>query len=213
MKTRPIDEIREVLKLKNYKFFEKGDFNLNLIAVREDDIFDNKFSDTLYAICKVNGVFQKLELSWTTKAGVYGHGGEQDPLQAWETGTADNGVAVVVEGQYLGAFELVLNGGGYPFDEYFKQIKPLAYYRDNDKNGVITRGKVVWGEYSTHLHAMSVKKYAGTYLSAIGYKPWSMGCMGADYLNFQRLKNLALKAASLYSNKFSYTLLHEKDFV
>jgi hypothetical protein len=50
-----VAQLRAVLKKKGYAFFESGDFNLNIIAIREDDKFDNKFSDTVHIAYKVFG--------------------------------------------------------------------------------------------------------------------------------------------------------------
>ncbi len=210
---RTIQQIKDVLAKKGYVFFDKGFYNLNIIAVRENDVFDNTFSDTLYVIWnEPNQPEKMLQLPWTTLAGVYGHGGEKDPLKAWETGTPDDGVAIILEGQYRGAFELVLVGPYFPFLEYFKQVKSLKYFRDNDKNGVVTRGKIVEGNFSTHLHPMSAAGTDGLYVSAPGWNPWSQGCNGCPDLQFKKLLRLGKLAANLYGNIFTYTLIHAKDF-
>lgn len=210
---RTIEQIKKVMLDKNYKFFTNGDYNLNIIAVRESNKFDNLFSDTLYIIYKENGVEKLFQTKWTTKAGVYGKGGEKNPYTGRETGTGVDGVAVVIPGQYLSSFEYVTTGSRYPFTKYLRQIKSLKYYRDNDKNGIITTGQVYEGIYATHLHAMSKKNTTGTYISFLGYNPWSAGCNGSPYLSFIKFLALIEKSISLgYKNIFTYTLLEAKDF-
>lgn len=217
MKTRAIEEIRNVILSKGYAFFENGDYNLNIIAVREDDVFDNKFSDTLYVIYKVSGKWIIKTFPWTTLAGLYGKGGEKQPYTASETGTEEGGVAIILEGQYRGAFKYVPNGWKYPFQRYLQQVKGLNYLRDNDKNGIISRETAIGRDnknYMTHLHSMSPKGTGGASMlvSYPGYSPWSAGCNGCPNVEFEQFLGIVEKAVPLWGNVFTYTLLHAKDF-
>lgn len=210
-----INNTVDVLKSKGHLFFENGDYNLNLIAIRENDTFENTFSDKLQVIYKENGKNIITELPWTSLAGVYGHGGEKDPYTSAETGTPDAGVAIMLEGQYRSAFKWVTNGWRYPFTRYFQQVGGLDYLRDNDKNGLISRetAKKVYNQnYSTHLHPMSLKGVSSNFVSAPGYLPWSAGCNGTDAPNFDKLDYLAEQAVKRWGRLFTYTLLHRNDF-
>jgi len=215
MKHRSIDEIKAVLDNHSHKFFENGDFNINIIAIREDDVYDNTFSDTCNLIYKEHGVWKNECFKWTTLAGVFGHGGEKSPLKSWETGTAEDGLACIAEGQYRGAFQYIKNGWRYPFQEYLSQIKGIDYLpRDNDKNGTVLRaGKIhkntIW---QTHLHAMSQFGQDGHFVSYPNYSPWSQGCQGTPYTEFQKFLMPIKKSVKLWGDKFTYTLVHAKDF-
>ena len=140
MKNRTIEQIKAVMLKKGHKFFENGDYNLNIIAVRENNVFENTFSDTLYIIFKKAGVWQNIVLPWTTLAGTLGVGGEKNPLTGTQTGTGVDGVAIIAEGQYLGVYQFIDSYKGFLKYPYFAQIKNMHYYRDNDKNGIITKG-------------------------------------------------------------------------
>ena len=129
------DQVREVIVKKDYKFFEKGDYNINFVPIRLDDKFDNKFSDVLCLLYFVDGVPNIKQFKYTTLAGTLGIGGEQNPLTKEQTGTDTDGVAVVLEGQYLKGLRYCVGGSRYPFTQYFKQITAYNYLRDNDKNG------------------------------------------------------------------------------
>lgn len=206
----------EILKLKNacqklgYAFFEDGDFNLNLIAVRENDVFENTFSDTLNIVYKENGLWKLEKYNWTTLAGTLGVGGEQNPLTASQTGTGVSGTAVIVEGQYRGAFRFVDSNNyntlwlQYP---YFDQIKNMNYYRDNDKNGIITRGRIYNGNYKTNLHRMTNNGVISRFVNYWNVG-WSQGCNGCPEPDFKKIVALVRKSVALYGNIFSYTLLH-----
>lgn len=207
-----VAQLRAVLKKKGYAFFESGEFNLNIIAIREDDKFENKFSDTLHIVYKVFGKWRVLTLPWTTLAGTLGFGGEQNPLTASQTGTGVSGTAIILEGQYRGAFKWVENGWQYPFLQYFKQVKPLKYLRDNDRNGIITRdGKIYEGDYQTHIHAMSPEGMDQDYVN-YDWSPWSQGCQGNPSYYFNKLKPIVRNAIALWGDRFTYTLIHRKDF-
>ncbi|MDX1903796.1 MAG: hypothetical protein SFU27_06510 [Thermonemataceae bacterium] len=212
MQKRTIEQIKAVMQKKEYVFFEKGDYNLNLIAVRENDSFENTFSDTLYVIYKVKGIWQMLVLPWTTLAGTKGIGGEQKPLTGAQTGTGVDGVAVIVEGQYRSVFNFVDTYTGFSKYPFFNQVQPMNYYRDNDRDGKITRtGKVYRGNYATLLHRMSNNGVASNEVNT-EWASWSQGCNGCPEPEFARLVELTRKAVKLHGTLFTYTLLHANSF-
>lgn len=208
-----IEQVKQAVLSKGHAWFEQGDWNINLVAVRTSDTFTNKFTDRLFAIYKENGVWQKFEIEWTTKAGLFGKGGALTPYTGRETGTGVDGVATLVEGQYKGAYQLTLNGTRYPFTRYLKQVKPMRYYRDNTKDTVLNRGTIYEGNYATHLHSMSSKGVFGTFVSFKGYSPWSAGCNGSSNPYFESLLTILIRASKSWGPIFTYTLINQKDFV
>ena len=208
---RTIEQIKAVMLKKGHKFFGGGDYNLNLIAVRENDTFENTFSDTLYCIYKKAGTWQMLTLNWTTLAGTLGIGGEKNPLTGAQTGTGVDGVAVIAEGQYLGAYQFLDTYRGFLSYPYFTQIKNISYYRDNDKNGIITRGKLYVGNYGTFLHRMSNNGVVSGYVN-FDWASWSQGCNGAPEPEFRKLVDVARQAVIFWGDKFSYSVIHANDF-
>lgn len=210
-----IDDIREVLHSKGFVFFENGDYNLNLIAVRENDIFENTFSDTFYCVYKHLGQWQMLKLPWTTLAGTLGFGGEQNPLSGVQTGTGVDGVAIILEGQYRRSLKWISNGWRYPFVKYLKQIKPFKYLRDNNRDYRINRNtKVYEGIYHTHLHPMSPTGLFSKFVNYFG-SPWSQGCMGSPEPEFKKLEKLielAIRVRPDLGNEFTLTVLHRDYF-
>lgn len=50
-----LDKLRKACEAKGYRFFEEGDFNLNIIGVRSDNPIPDKFDDVIYLCYKVDG--------------------------------------------------------------------------------------------------------------------------------------------------------------
>jgi hypothetical protein len=211
---RTLEELRAVLQKNNFVFFEKGDYNLNLIAVRENDVFENTFSDSLYIIYKQNGKWHSPRFPFTTLAGTLGFGGEKSPLTATQTGTGVDGTAVVLEGQYRRGLKYINNGWRYPFVEYLAQNTPFNYLRDNDKDGLISRTTAIkqTGNFSTHWHAMSPMGVPSKFVNYT-HSAWSQGCMGSDAPTFfGGIMPIVRQAVKIWGVFFTPTILHANDF-
>ncbi len=208
-----IEKVQEIFKKKNYAFFSKGIFNLNLIVIRENDLFENTFSDTLNVIYKdATNEWQILQTPWTTLAGTLGKGGEKNPLTGIETGTGIDGVAVLCEQQIRAGFKFVDTYKGFTKYPYFDQIKEADYYRDNDRNGIITRTRQIYkGNYKTCLHRMSNNNQNSNQVN-FSFASWSQGCNGSSEPDFRQLVELTRKAVASYGNIFTYTIIHRNDF-
>ncbi len=207
-----IAQLKAICLKKGYAFFENGDYNLNMIAIRENDEFENTFSDTLHIAYKVNNVWELLTTKWTTLAGTLGVGGEKNPLTASQTGTGVSGTAVIVEGQYRSVYQFIDSYTGWLWYPYFNQIKPMKYYRDNDKDGKITRTTIHEGNYATNMHRMSNNGVESNQVNFWNVG-WSQGCMGNPEPQFRLILPAVREAVKRYGDKFTMTLLHRKDFV
>ena len=110
-----IEQIKAVLKKKEYIFFDKDQkkFNLNIIGVRSNNEIANSFDDWLYLIYRDDsGEFNVHEFPITTDPGAYWL---KNPMNV-------NGTAILVPGQYRAAYKIGLHQGKY---EALKQSKPL----------------------------------------------------------------------------------------
>ncbi len=206
-----IEKLKSVCQKKGYAFFENGDYNLNIIAIRENDLFENTFSDTFHLAYKVNGVWELRTTKWTTLAGTLGKGGEKSPLTGAETGTGVSGTAVIAEGQYRGAYQFVDTYTGWLWYPYFDQIKNLKYYRDNDKDGKITRTTIYEGNYKTNMHRMSNNGVRSEQVNFWNVG-WSQGCMGSPEPQFKLMLSAVRESVKIFGHKFTMTLLHRNDF-
>jgi hypothetical protein len=182
------------MKVKNYKFFESGDYNLNIIGIRNSDTgskVTNVFDDLLTVSYKIGDVWHFKKWAATTDPGTKG-------VKEFHNA---QGVARLVPGQYRGSHAIGLHQGKY---EALKQAKPVKVYRDANKDMTYDTKLITEGIYGINIHKAGADS---TYV-----ENWSEGCQvfkkSADFDEFMALVK---KAATLHGNSFTYTLLESKD--
>lgn len=189
-----IDKIKQAMKVKNYKFFESGDYNLNIVGIRNSDTGNkvtNVFDDLLTVSYKIGDVWHFKKWAATTDPGTKG-------VKEFHNA---QGVARLVPGQYRGSHAIGLHQGKY---EALKQAKPVKVYRDANKDMTYDTKLITEGIYGINIHKAGADS---TYV-----ENWSEGCQvfkkSADFDEFMALVK---KAATLHGNSFTYTLLESKD--
>jgi hypothetical protein len=189
-----IDKIKQAMKVKNYKFFESGDYNLNIIGIRNSDTGNkvtNVFDDLLTVSYKIGDVWHFKKWAATTDPGTKG-------VKEFHNA---QGVARLVPGQYRGSHAIGLHQGKY---FALKQAKPVKVYRDANKDMTYDTKLITEGIYGINIHKAGADS---TYV-----ENWSEGCQvfkkSADFDEFMALVK---KAATLHGNSFTYTLLESKD--
>ena len=194
------EQLQKAVESKNYQWFEGGDYNLNIVGIRNSDTegkVTNKFDDWVTLSYSVNGKMMFHCFDATT-----------DPGSHWERNLMNkDGVAILVPGQYRGSHTIGLHQGKY---EALRQKSPLKVYRDNNKDGVydFSEESIKEGIYGINIHrATSTEGGKSTQIDK-----WSAGCQviaaNADFKLFMELVN---KAAKLYGNSFTYTLITSSD--
>lgn len=178
--------LEATLKKLGYKWFTEGDYNLNIVGIRNSSTGNkvtNAFDDYITVAYKLNGV-------WGVKL--------------WPC-TVDNGggSARVVPGQYAGSHAIGLHQGKY---EALRQVGPLTVERDYTKDGIYNPLKKETGVFGINIHKAGV--------DSVQVNNWSEGCQvfkrSADFAAFMII---AKKAAALHGNRFTYTLIESKDLV
>jgi len=189
-----IDKIKVAMKAKGYAFFENGDYNINIIGIRNSDTGNkvtNVFDDLLTVSYKIGDVWHFKKWSATTDPGTKG-------VKEFHNA---QGVARLVPGQYRGSHAIGLHQGKY---EALKQAKPVKVYRDANKDMTYDTKLITEGIYGINIHKAGADS---TYV-----ENWSEGCQvfkkSADFDEFMALVK---KAATLHGNSFTYTLLESKD--
>jgi hypothetical protein len=189
-----IDKIKQAMKVKDYKFFESGDYNINIIGIRNSDTGNkvtNVFDDLLTVSYKIGDVWHFKKWAATTDPGTKG-------VKEFHNA---QGVARLVPGQYRGSHAIGLHQGKY---EALKQAKPVKVYRDANKDMNYDTKLITEGIYGINIHKAGADS---TYV-----ENWSEGCQvfkkSADFDEFMALVK---KAATLHGNSFTYTLLESKD--
>jgi hypothetical protein len=189
-----IDKIKQAMKVKNYKFFESGDYNLNIIGIRNSDTgskVTNVFDDLLTVSYKIGDVWHFKKWAATTDPGTKG-------VKEFHNA---QGVARLVPGQYRGSHAIGLHQGKY---EALKQAKPVKVYRDANKDMTYDTKLITEGIYGINIHKAGADS---TYV-----ENWSEGCqVFKKSAEFDEFMALVKKAATLHGNSFTYTLLESKD--
>ena len=179
---------------KGHAFFKTGRLNLNLIGVRHSDCASNGFDDVI-CCAYMDPEGKRIVEHWPATT---------DPGWHWLRDEFMNsrGCAVLMPGQYRGAFAEGLHKGKYPC---LVQVKPLKVWRDRNRDCRICEGGTDEGMFGIHIHK------AGK--SSVQVDKWSAGCQVlAREADFDRMMELYRKSAKLYGPRITYTLLTERDF-
>lgn len=188
-----LDDIFSVMRRKGYAVFTEGDYNTNVVGIRNSRQVTNKFDDTLCLLYKVDGEWVDDRFACTT-----------DPGKGPMVSPPSYGRAVMVPGQYRGAYALGLHKGK---EKALVQIKPVAVYRDKNMDLYMDYGNIQWGMFGINIH-WSSKTH-----TSIQVDNWSEGCtVGAGAAEYKKFIEVLEKARSVYGNFFTYTLLERSDF-
>ena len=194
------EKIEQTLKEKGYKWFEQGDYNLNIVGVRNSDTKDkvtNRFDDKITLSYKVDGKWQFHSFNCTT-----------DPGTHWvENIMRKEGVAILKPGQYRSSHKIRKHQGRY---EALGQQNPVKVYRDNNRNHTydLYEESVQEGLFGINIHRAT--KYAGKKSTQVD--KWSAGCQViASNDDWKLFMKICRKARDTWNNNFTYTLLESKD--
>ena len=184
--TMNIQTLKATMAAKKYAFFEGGEYNLNIIGIRNSSTGNkvtNAFDDKLVVAYQVAGAWVIKEYPITTDNG--------------------GGTARLVCNQYRGSHAIGLHQGKY---EALKQCGPVTVYRDFTKDGIYQTDKTETGVFGINIHKAGV--------DSTRVDDWSHGCQVFKRVaDFNEFMLLAKKAAALHGNRFSYTLIESKDLV
>lgn len=191
--------LKDILKSKNYIYFEKGFYNLNIIGVRTipiDNHVTNVYDDALIVEYKTNeNINKRVIYPITTKPG----------LTSLNKLSSHKGCAILVPGQYRGCWQIGLHKGKYTA---LVQRKPVKVYRDNnlDTTYDLNPKTIENGVFGINIHR------SGDKITSYNVNNWSAGCqVFSNPRDFNSFINLCLTAEEMWGNSFTYTLLEEKD--
>ncbi|HUX53943.1 MAG TPA: hypothetical protein VMV56_05995 [Williamwhitmania sp.] len=195
---RTLDSIKSTMSKKGYRFFDGGDYNMNIIGVRSTNRRPEYFDDEFYLIYRdEEGRLNQHCFSGSTDPGI---DSLKDPISS-------KGCAILMPGQYLGLWSLGFHKGQY---EALVQVKPCKVFRDGNKDDVLDfyPTSVEQGIFGINFH------HANAALASLRVGRWSAGCQVVqDPKEFLFAIELFKKSAAAYGNSFSYTLLEENDFL
>ena len=191
------EQIETAVKAKGYAWFENGDYNVNIVGVRNTatgNVVTNVFDDLLTLSYKENGVWKFHSWAATTDPGKKG---------VMEFHNV-KGVARLVEGQYRSVWKIDLHQGKY--EALCQRLGNVKVYRDKNKNMTFDEVEVQEGSFGINIH----KSNPTTESQYV--ENWSEGCQVFKRVkNFNEFMTICKKASAIHGNKFSYTLLESAD--
>jgi len=189
-----IEKIKAVLAQKGYPL-KRGNYELNIIGIRNDSSKPNSFDDLLCVLFKDEyGDDVLLSFSCTTDPGAYWL---KNPMNV-------KGCAIMKEGHYVDVYKI----GRHRGYKALEQVGKIRFVRDNDKddeldfNGMTEIFEVIKANI---LHAAMPE-------NSTKVDKWSAGCQVINK-GWEEFINLCVKSQSITKQKyFSYTLLNRNDF-
>jgi hypothetical protein len=197
MSKQHYDMVENEMFALGYAFFTKKSYNLNLIALRAASDRANLFDDTFLAVY-LDDNFQPRVDRWACTTDP-GRPHLENPMRK-------EGCAILVPGQYRGAFAQGLHNG-HPA---LRQVKTLKVWRDNNKDGVLDRKGNIYDappECGINIHR------AGEDSPLV--ELWSAGCQvfkrRADLHALLALCNRQERVFGEDGKRYSYTLIDVGD--
>lgn len=196
------EQIQATMESKGYKYFTGGDFDVNIIGVRNSETkgrVTNAFDDCVTISYKEDGEWKFHCYQATT-----------DPGSHWEQNLLnEKGVAILKPGQYRGSHKLRLHQGKYLA---LGQQKAVKVYRDNNRDGKydLLEENVDEGIFGINIHRATGRKGG----KSIRVDKWSAGCQViANNDDWHQFLDICQTAREIWGNSFTYTLLESKDIV
>lgn len=192
-------DFRSLFAKKGYAFFTEGNYNLNIIGVRNTSTnkVTNKFNDLLIVDYNTDRCHKRQLFNITTMPGLYYM---NKPINS-------KGCAILVPGQYRGAFKFGKHKGKY---RALCQYKPLPVYRDNNKDDIfdLNPETIDNGNFGINIHR------SNEFAVSTNVDKWSAGCQvfasPKEYGTFIRLIEASIP---IYGDRFTYTLLNDTELV
>lgn len=184
-------QIESQMRKLGYRFFTNGDYNLNIIGIRNKQLNTNTFNDELHLIYKVGGKWVDNRFEITTEPG----------FRLLKNPMNSKGCAILVPGQYNGCYQLGLHKGKYTA---LVQRAPVKVYRDSNRDTIVDMNPrtIDEGYFGINIHK------AGTDSKIVDN--WSGGCqVFKREVDFNKFIEVCKRSSKLYGNKFTYTLLND----
>ena len=195
------DLIEETVKDRGFAWFDKGDYNLNIVGVRNSETGNevtNRFDDKITLSYKVKGHWKFHSFNCTT-----------DPGTHWVYNIMrQEGVACLKEGQYKGAYKIDLHRGNY--DALCQRGAKVTVYRDNNKDDCydLDDSNTQTGYFGINIHRATAR--LGGNSKAVD--KWSAGCQViSSNIDWHEFIEICYKAREIWGNSFTYTLIKSED--
>jgi len=195
------EKMKKSFKQKGYSFFTTGNLNLNIVGVRNSSGDASKFDDFINLFYKEDGEWVWNVYEATTEPG-------PSILKSPLKSVRHKGTAILVPGQYKSVYQVGIHGGKRKYTALVQRLGDVDVYRDNDLDAnADTDGVIERGRFGINLHrhwGPDEREYTGGV---------SAGCqVFRDSKDFYEFMDICNRSADKLGNKFTYTLIEEKDF-
>ena len=189
--------VENTLSDKGYVFFKNGDYNINIVGVRNSSARADTFDDFMNVIYRIDGKWIVDSYEITTEPGT----------NILRRPINKKGTAILVPNQYRNTYKIDTHGGKRKYTALCQRSGEVSVWRDNNKDkNPDTVGPKDKGFYGINIHrhwGPDEREYTGGV---------SAGCQvfrsSKDFYEFMDTCN---RAADKWGNSFTYTLMVEKD--
>ena len=191
----------KIFQNKGYKFFDSGDYNLNIIGIRNDSGDASKFDDFINVVYKVKNNWICDIYPATTEPGT-------SILKRPIKSVRHKGTAILVPDQYRSVYRIGTHGGKRSYTALVQRGGQVRVVRDNNRDAVPdyhNPEEKGWFGINIHKHWGSDARGNTGGVSA--------GCqVFQSSRDFYEFMDTCEESAEVWGNSFTYTLLEEKDF-
>lgn len=186
------------MRLRGY-VVETAPYKLNVVGIRSANVTSLYFDDNIaFFWYDERGVLMGKVCPATTDPSVYYL--QDNPLSS-------KGTAILQAGQYVDTYSIDYHNGKYL--ALCQRLKPVTVIRDNDRNDLLN----FFASTETGFFGINIHKASGANNQVI-IGPDSAGCQvfknSADFMEMMRAAEVSKKK---YGNKFTYTLLDERNLI
>jgi hypothetical protein len=195
LKARMIaEQYKKSLQSKGYAFFERGDYNLNIVGVRSNsgraDVFDDCFS-----------VIYKISDEWVVDSYVITT--EPGP-KILKRPINEKGTAILVPDQYRGTYKI---GTHKTYTALIQRGGKVKVWRDDNRDAEPD----YVGEEDEGWYGINIHKHSGPN-DRLNTGGVSAGCqVFQSSKDFYEFMDTCDTASDVWSNSFTYTLIMESD--
>jgi len=193
------DQLAEAFEAKDFKFFDKGAYNVNLYGIRNSSYNANEWNDVL-GIAYRDHIGNPINMM---------HRGSTKPGLYWLKDKMGNieGTAILCPGQHSNCWKIGLHKGYEALQQKAEGV--FKVWRDDDKDGRFDyHGDVYTNVTGLNCHTESLL------LDSDKVGAYSAGCQvrAISFEHFQMME-IVKRSNQLFGNSFSYTLFDERELM
>jgi len=194
------NQYKQIFDNKGYAFFENGDFNLNIVGVRNDSGDASKFDDFIIILYKDSAQWVYDVYAATTEPGT-------NILRRPIKEVRHKGTAILVPDQYRSTYRIGTHGGRRKYTALCQRGGKVRVVRDNNRD---TKPDYHNPE-ETGWFGINIHKHWGSD-ARINTGGVSAGCqVFQSSKDFYEFMDTCEKASDKWGNSFTYTLIEEVD--